>query len=430
MNVRAMNLYPPRVRPRKLSPRRLKEEQRAYAVLYGVLMRAPLGLDPSSFQLLSQPVPWDWHPQPGSMDAAQYNFCAAIPSWSAVSAYDSTAPSYDNAYGQFLCVLAAEAGSGPRQAALESAQVTLLSDASMVDCTIAEAHSVYLGTAQRQPFMAWLNTESGSVYRTQIARELGWMAGDLSDYRRLLDASHSPLLAAAVGAYADERHHVRLSEAGTAFPAVPAWHTSADSRAWADRHAAGMAAPLRYRHQGQAQHWPHTWAGQADDVDHPCFAIHLHGEWQRLDEFYADLQLSVTVESAALEQIAITPERWFSGVAPLADGPYLSGFSRSGGQGGNHVLGQGGLLPLMKTGMLAVLNPRVRVAVSSETYAAHRAKWAAATGFRIGPFVFGGPGRERHIDWDEQRTVAAFSLSGQFGAPQIVGVTVSPQPAA
>ncbi|MGV7208247.1 hypothetical protein ACLB1G_10380 [Oxalobacteraceae bacterium A2-2] len=429
MNVRAMNLYPLRVRPSKLSPQKLKEEQHAYAVLYGLLMRAPLGLDPSSFQLLSQPVPWDWHTDAGRMDSAQYNFCAAIPSWSAVAEYHSTAPAYDHAYAQFLCVLAAEAG-GARQAALEAAQVTLLSDASMVECTIAEAHSAYLSGPARLPFMAWLNTETGSVYRTQIANELGWMAGDLGDYRRLLDACDSPLLAAAVGAYADERHRVPLSEAGAAFPAVPAWHTSADSRAWADRHAAGMAAPLRYRQQGQAQHWVYTWAGQADDVDHPCFAIHLHGEWQRLDEFYADLQLSVTVESAALEHIAITPERWFSGVAPLADGPYLSGFSRSAGQGGNHVLGQGGLLPLMKTGMLAVLNPRVRVAVSAETYAAHRPKWAAATGFRIGPFVFGGPGRERHIDWDEQRSVAAFSLSGPFGAPQIVGVTIATQPAA
>jgi hypothetical protein len=148
-----------------------------------------------------------------------------------------------------------------------------------------------------------------------------------------------------------------------------------------------------------------------------------------VEEFYSDASLSCSFECAAMEVIQIQPSSWYSGTVALANGPYATGFGKDAGSAPTYMFGDGGVLPLLKTGMLVCLNPTITVTVSLDTYHKLEKKWEAVGGFSIGPFVFGGAAGSTSINWQKNDSSASFTLVDNSNIPKILGVTVAVQPA-
>ena len=80
----------------------LSSNDSAWNILYGAMVQS-LGVNPQSFQLVYPMTSWNWPTNNlGFTSAAQYDFCATIPQWSAVGAYISSGVTFDSAYQQFL----------------------------------------------------------------------------------------------------------------------------------------------------------------------------------------------------------------------------------------------------------------------------------------------------------------------------------------
>ena len=76
-------------------PAALNVNDSAWSVLYGALVQQ-LGLNPQTFQLIYPMTSWNWPTNnAGYTNAAQYDFCATIPQWSAVGAYVSSGATFD-----------------------------------------------------------------------------------------------------------------------------------------------------------------------------------------------------------------------------------------------------------------------------------------------------------------------------------------------
>jgi hypothetical protein len=413
------------------------QEQTAFGILYGQLVNSSLGLDPKTFQLQSLPVNWDWKVENrGFISVAQYNYCSVMPQWSAAGAYVSSGVPFDTAYQQFLTSIAATSKDPSKQEAIDQAQQQMTTDSSTLEDTVAQARSAYgsdPSVVNNVPcFTDWLATPAGASYASQISADEQTLASDSAVYNTLLEDVTNPLLTQATTAYNNQDYYTKLDNPQLPnFVPVPNWSTSQSADEWATSilGSGGQTVKIQYSNNDQSYDYGDTWAQGAASLDEDFFSLYVNGSWQRIYEFYTDTQLSVTIECAGMAVIDIIADKWYSGTTQLAKGPYMDGYSEyTDSAGDTYMFGDGGVAPLMKTGMLAVLNPKITCTVSLETYTQHQETWQAAGGVSIGPFSFGGSGGATAINWTTTETTASFTVADTSNLPKIMGCTLAVQP--
>lgn len=75
----------------------LSPDDTAWSLMYGALVSG-LNISPKTFQLVFPMTSWNWPTNNmGYTSAAQYDFCATIPQWSATGAYVSGGATYNGA---------------------------------------------------------------------------------------------------------------------------------------------------------------------------------------------------------------------------------------------------------------------------------------------------------------------------------------------
>lgn len=422
---------------RRHHPRRLQQEHTTYGILYRQLLENSLGLSPTTFQLSVPPPAWDWKVENrGFISAAQYNFCSVMPLWSAIGSYVSSGQAFDTAYGQFLRCLAADTTDPHKQAKISAAQAQMNNDSANLQDTVAQAQSAYASDPtvidNIPTFSDWLGTPGGSSYQSEISSGLATVAKDTDVYQQLLNDISNPNLPQALAAFSNTDYYSKLDSPGLQnFPPTPDWTLSEDYQSWVTKILGNNPQPIKftYANSDESYDFSHTWADGAGEVEFGFFQVFAEKSWSRVEEFYSDTSLTCSFECAGMEVIQIQPAAWYSGTTVLANGPYVPGYSKDAAGGGTYMFGEGGVLPLMKTGMLVCLNPQITVTVSLETYKSLETKWEEAGGFSIGPFVFGGARGGTSINWQKTDDSASFTLSDSSNIPKILGVTVAIQPA-
>lgn len=172
-----------------------------------------------------------------------------------------------------------------------------------------------------------------------------------------------------------------------------------------------------------------TWAEGAAGFG-SFFSVYVNGSWSRTTEFYTDNSLQVELSFEGISVVQIQPANWYSGTRMLAAGPYLTGYGKDEASGAaTYMFGEGGVLPLVNTGMLVCLNPSITVTCSQQTYKSFQQNYQGAAGISIGPFQIGGQGGSQQINWTTSGNTASFTIADTSGIPKILGVTVAVQPA-
>ncbi|MBV6320928.1 hypothetical protein [Duganella violaceipulchra] len=403
-------------------------QQDAYARLYGQML-APLGLDASSFQLMMPGTTvWDWKADLGFIDPAQYNFCAVIPQWSAAGTYQSTDALFDASYGQFLNCLSPE--PPPKlEEDIATAQANLQEAQNQYTDAVTDAHVAYLKdqfVVNGVPsYVSWL-TGDGASFQGAIAAANTDLTAATTAYQSLVKECDQNL-ANAIAAQQNKSYYVTLNNGGTS-PSVPNWNLSMTSTEWIDSLSTGTdAVTISYSNSQAVYDFGNSWAGGSAEVSDDFFSLQASGSWQSTDEFYTDTNLSISI-TAAMAVIDISPDQWYSPVTALAGGVYLPGLSEfsNGSAGDVYMFGQGGILPLVKTGMLVVYNPSITLTISSATYQSNESSWSATGGISIGPFqIDGANGGSTSSSWSDNGTTASITVTDTTGVPKILGVTVS-----
>jgi hypothetical protein len=401
--------------------------QDAYGRLYGQMLAA-LSLDPKSFQLMMPGVVWDWEADNGFIDPAQYNFCSVIPSWTAVGGYQSTDALFDTSYLQFLSCLSPNPPPDQQQA-IKEAQEKLQDAQNQQSDAVKVAQVAYKEdptVANGAPgFTAWLASDAGLSYQAAIAAADTDLKTAMSNYQSLVQKCDQNL-ANAQAAAVKQDYYINLNNGGSC-PKVPNWIVSPTSSAWVNSVSGGTdQTTITYNNSQAAYDFNNSWAQGSVEIPDGFFSLQASGQWQSTDEFYTDKNLSISI-TAAMTTIAISPDKWYSPVTALANGPYLPNCSEfdDGQKGTTYMFGEGGVLPLVKTAMLVVYNPVIELTISSETYQSHASEWSATGGISIGPFSIDASGGSSSSSWTDNGSTASITVTDTSGVPKILGVVVS-----
>ena len=146
--------------------------QKPWGLLYKALSDS-LGVDPDKFQLVYPFTSWNWPTeQVGFISAAQFDFCAAVPQWSAVGQYSSSGDLFHQAYQEFLNVIVAATDDPVLRQKIIAADNTLTSASNDYTKVYGQARSVYNDAVQNNDpsFTNWLASGVGKGWQSQITR--------------------------------------------------------------------------------------------------------------------------------------------------------------------------------------------------------------------------------------------------------------------
>ena len=408
----------------------------AWSILYGAMINQ-LGLSPQQFQLLYPMVSWNWPVNTlGFTNAAQYNFCATMPQWSATGAYASSASSFDQAYIQFLNCIAMATTNPALQAKIQAAENALTKASNQLQLTSGMALSTYDSTVKdNQPtYSEWLGTPAGVGFAVRMAADQVVLEQAQAVVNTLAQQQTTPNLSAALNSAADKNYYTKFQDPTlNAFPLVPSYSLGLSSSDWVQQVLTGgsTGGSLSFANTSATYDYHNTWAKGSASVGNPFFAVQANGGWQEIAEFYTDTSLQVDIKMMAWDMIPITPGRWYSGTTALANGPYKHGFAKdaaSATSGETYMFGKGGLLPLLKTGMLVCYQPEITITCSSATYNAFQRNWSAALGLRVGPFCIEGSAGSSALTWSSTGSLGTLKVASRSNVPLIFGVTIAQEP--
>lgn len=411
-------------------------DQKPWSLLYKALIDN-IGADPKTFQLIYPFTPWNWATQQvGFISSAQYNFCAAIPQWSAVGNYNSSGDLVNQAYQEFLNVIVPSTDDPDLRVRIQEAADNLTRATNEYTTAYQQAVSVYNDTVSNNdpPFEKWLGTPAGKGWQTQIAAKEITMDQFQKNYNNLVDQCNTPGLPEAQTQFKNQDFYSKLNDPGlSTFPKVPNWSVPDNPSAWVDRVKTGRGpagATMGFTNRDSSYDYSNTWAGGSLSIKQLFWQVNVNGQWQSITEFESDRELEVSIEFEAIDQIQIQPSDWYNGsfIRSKANGPFKKGYSAYGGDGTQAIFGEKGFIGLLKTHMFIGYKPTFTIRTSQSTFNSFLTKFKSTTGVRIGPFNFEASGGIEKSGWNYSSQGQTFTGTSTSDTPLIIGVTISELP--
>jgi hypothetical protein len=403
----------------------------SWGILYGALINN-LGLSPSSFQLVYPMTSWNWPTNnPGFTTSQQYDFCATIPQWSATGSYVSSGATFDSSYQQFLNCIQVTTTNPTLQQQIIAARNQLTQDSGTLQTVAAQAQATYNSsvTGNNPTYTAWLGTPAGLGYAAQINTLTLQVNQDQAVLNQLLTQQTTPGLSNAQTAFANQNYYTKLSDQ-TNFPAVPNYNVDISAAAWVSQvqGGGGTGASFSFANAQSSYDYSKTWAAGSSSVGGWFWSVYASGSWQQCTQFSADSSLTCTVSFKAWDTINITPAKWYSGTKLFANGPYIPGYTANAPAQYAYMFGQGGVVPLLKTGMLVCYQPTITITVSQSTYQSFQQQWSAAGGIQVGPFQIGGSSGGQTMNWSSTSSGMQCVITSTSTVPLIFGTLIAVEP--
>ena len=416
-----------------------------YGQTYEQIVQGVLGGRRDNFQLMSPMEDWTWSPAPpGYIDPQAYRLVGQLPKYTAVGAYEAGGNDMHQAYLQVLSLWNA-LGSGANAARVKQAtdQVTR-AQAQMLDHQ-QEADLAYSKYKKQLP-----PDVPAKTYDEFIAKNYqGIFDADTLVYNKALETlalvvgEKNPGLSNAIEAATPPKN---ASESKPGFVQVKTGSTNGvrpnyifpDPQEWADRVAAqgGTSLTIHLSASHQSSSLSKSWAGGdiagAGEIEGVYFAIKAGGGWERMDLATEDKTVEVEINIKAISVFEVGPDTsWYNSglLSRLATednwNPPFTTHGGDGSDGKKAVFGEGGVLPLVVTSIIAAYQPSIDITMSDATYNKHVENYNASLGVEIGPFVIGGKGGHSEEKWTKNSDNRKFHVESKATYPYIIGITVA-----
>jgi len=409
------------------------DNDKSWSLLYKALVDG-IGASPSNFQLIYPFTTWDWPATSlGYTSAAEWDFVAAVPQFSATGRYDSAGITFNDAYKQVLNVVAADTSDPKLQADIATARNVLTLATNNYDTIYLQARSAYeteTGGTNEPPFTEWLGSIAGRSWQTKLDSAWAEVQSAQRVLNQLLSETSTPGLSAAQSRFANEDYYTKYQESTlSSFPSVPGYSIGMDATTWLNKvksGTGGSSGSVSFSNSQSRYDYKKTWAGGSASVGNFFWAVKVGGSWERVDEFASDSELEVTVSFKAWDQISISAGRWYNGafVSSVEQGPFIRGYSPYGDGNTKAVWGEDGIMSVQKVGMLVCYKPSFEIKVSSSSFSSFFEKWEVSGGLRIGPFSFGGGGGSTTSGWQANSATNTFSGTSTAETALIMGVNI------
>jgi len=406
----------------------------AWNHLYGAIING-LGVSPKNFQLIYPFTTWDWPIAPiGYTSAAQWDFCSAVPQFSATGQYTSAGTAFNDSYGTMLNIVSAATTDPKLEAEIAQARNMLQLAANNYDMVYAQAQAAYLketGGTNAPVFTEWLGGFGGRSWKAQLDSAWINVQAQQAVYNQLLSETTTPGLKDAQARLGNTDYYTKFQDPSlSTFPQVPSYSIAMDATTWLNKVKAGTGGSkgsVGFENSQSEYDYKNTWAGGSTSVGNFFWSVNIGGSWQRIDEFASDSSLKVVVNFEAWDQISIQAGRWYNGafVSMIKDGPFIRGYSPHGEGDTKAVWGPNGIMSVQKVGMVVCYKPSFAISVSESTFKSFSEKWNISSGLRIGPFSFSGGGGSASSGWKADAASKTFIGTSTAETALIMGLNVN-----
>ena len=387
-------------------------------------------------QLIYPFMDWTWPvPNPGYIDKTAYSVLGQIPKWSAVGKYAPSDKSLYDSYKNMIntcpkLVLTPEQREQLKevQDQINEAQTTFTSNTKAKNYDWVQAQKVPPGVPPPQ-YAEWMVSSGWKATLDADSLAVQTAANNKAEIVRQQNANYSSAIQKAAmptSEYDKKAGFLNCSVSGND-EWRPAFITN-QGQDWIAQLTQGGGSPLHIEiNASRASHaMKESWAGGAADYGGSFFGIYIDGSWHDMKLTESDLDVNVSIDIQAVTQVPVRAGEWY-------DSGYLSilaekqqwnpPFTTQGGQ--SPVFGQGGLLPLAISSLIAGYKVSFRISMSKNTYDRHVSDFRSSGGIRIGPFHLGG-GYSTHSDtWNKSTDGTTFSGTSTARYPFIIGFMVA-----
>lgn len=226
-----------------VQPQSIDANDKAWNLLYGAMIDG-LGIAPANFQLIYPYTTWDWPIAPtGYTSAAQWDFCSAVPQFSATGQYTSAGTAFNDTYGSMLNVVSAATTDPKLKADIEQARNMLQLATNNYDTVYSQSSLAYkseTGGSNTPTYTEWLGSMSGRSWQAQLDSAWKNVQSQQNVYNQLLSETTTPGLKDAQNRNANTDYYTRLQDPSlTTFPAVPGYSISMDATTWLNKVQSG-----------------------------------------------------------------------------------------------------------------------------------------------------------------------------------------------
>ena len=390
-----------------------------------------------NLQLVSPTIDWWWPTAPtGQISARAFQLANSIPKWSPVGSF---APGASGLYQSYVQVLQHVDPSIPpdQQQAWNNAHNALVGAQNQWQ------------NDQTAMYRAWVVASTGlppgvpAPDYTDWVTKSGWAATLLADQKQIakmqenmanITGQMDPELKAALAASALPADKNALKPGfttmdqgdGTLVP-VPAFTLGTTGQDWIAllTQGGGNQLSISVSQSKSSNNMSNSWAKANASVGEVFWSVEASGGWSKLDIDNSDQSVEAQIDMTATF-VQVTPGQWYDGgyMKTLAgQGNFFSPWTAKGGS--SPIFGEGGLLPLMITGLVAAYQPSFTITMSQNTYTQAKQQFDAAAGVRIGPFTFGGSGGHETDTVNKSSSNGSFTGKSTATYPFIIGVTVA-----
>ena len=389
-----------------------------------------------NFQLIYPFMDWTWnYPNPGYIDAIAYTVADQMPAWSAIGSYEPSATSLYSAYTSMLRQCPKLLPTPEQQQQLKeileqirSAQGILTSDTAAMKYDYVQARKVPEGVPPPE-YEKWLVSSGwqkrlagdAEVVDKLTTTQAEILAQQNPEYKVAIDASTLPT----------DDFDTKPGFARCDVMSNVSWRANyiigTTGQDWkAQLSSGGNSFSLSAEASQNSHSMQQSWAGGAGGYGR-FFGIYANGSWHDMDLSESDSSVKVEINIQAVATVPIRPDpNWFnSGYLKILasneqwNQPYTT-------KGGAHpVFGEGGLMPLMITGMVVGYKPSFKITMHSSTFHRYQSQLETSGGVRIGPFHIGGTYKRTTDNWNKEVKDDTFSGKSTADYPFILGFTVA-----
>ena len=410
-----------------------------YGQTYEQILDKALAGSEKKLQLVNPQEDWTWPPASfGYIDPQAYRFVGQMPKWTAVGTYRAGGSDMHQAYLQVLSLWNAM-GKGIQDDKIREANADVTRKRNKLEEDQQIANVSYI-TYQKQQQAEGQTPED---YDTWIAKN--WKATfdkDKAEYQEALD-----VLAKLVGEKNEGLQQAIEAATPPPDPTVPkpgfvkaevgggvvevrANYIFPDPKVWADRVAAegGESLAIHLSASASSSSLADSWAGGGTGLYKGFFALFVNEGWQSIDLATEDKSVEVTITLKAYKVFEVGPDKaWYNSdiLSQLAkEDDWNPPFSTNGGDGKTPVFGEGGVLSLVLTGLVAGYQPSIDITMSDATYSKYKESFDTSGGIRVGPFQIGGSGGSSEKNFRKNSEDKKFHYESTATYPFMMGITV------
>ena len=389
-----------------------------------------------NLQLVSPTIDWWWPTAPtGQIAARAYQLANSIPKWSPVGSFAPGASGLFQSYVQVLQQVNPSIPPDQQQAwtnahnALVGAQNQWQNDQTAMYRAWVVATTGLPPGVPAPDYNDWLTKSGWAGTLLADSKQIAKMQENMANITGQMDPALKGRARRVGAAGGQERAQARVHDHGPGRR-----HPGSGARLHHGHDGPGLGRPADAGGRNQlsisvsqaksSDNMTKSWAGAKASIDQVFWSVEASGSWSKLNIDNSDQAVEAQIDMTAAF-VQVTPGQWYDGgyMKTLAgQGNFFSPWTAKGGS--SPVFGEGGLLPVMITGLAVAYQPSFTITMSQNTYNQAQQQFDAALGVRARPVHLRRQRRSRVQH--RQQELRQRQLHGQVDRRPIPSSSASP----